>query len=141
MFQKILLPTDGSENAEKTIQYAIQLAQLSQATIIVMYAYNPQLALRKRAALAAEAFRASLQEEAMEIVTEVAERIKAVGLAVSALAVEGAPAEAILHASADVQPDLIIMGSRGGGGLPGLALGSTAERVVRHSTVSVLVVK
>ncbi len=141
MFQKILLPTDGSENAEKTIQYAIQLAQLSQATIIVMYAYNPQLALRKRAAVAAEAFRASLQEEAMEIVTEVAERIKAAGLAVSALAVEGAPAEAILHASEDVQPDLIIMGSRGGGGLPGLALGSTAERVVRHSMVSVLVVK
>ena len=141
MFQKILLPTDGSENAEKTIQYAIQLAQLSQATIIVMYAYNPQLTLRKRAAVAAEAFRASLQEEAMEIVTEVAERIKAAGLAVSALAVEGAPAEAILHASEDVQPDLIIMGSRGGGGLPGLALGSTAERVVRHSMVSVLVVK
>jgi nucleotide-binding universal stress UspA family protein len=141
MFQKILLPTDGSENAEKTIQYAIQLAQLSQATIVVMYAYNPQLALRKRAAVAAEAFRASLQEEAMEIVTEVAEHIKAAGLAVSALAVEGSPAEAILHASEDVQPDLIIMGSRGGGGLPGLALGSTAERVVRHSTVPVLVVK
>ena len=42
------------------------------------------------------------------------------------LVVEGSPSEAILQAAEADQPDLIVMGSRGGGGLPGLNLGSGA---------------
>jgi nucleotide-binding universal stress UspA family protein len=39
MFQKILLPTDGSEHAEKTIQCAMDLAKLMGAKVVVIYAY------------------------------------------------------------------------------------------------------
>ena len=55
--------------------------------------------------------------------------------------VEGPPAEAILRAAEADKPDLIVMGSRGSGGLPGALIGSVAEQVVRHATTPVLVVK
>ena len=141
MFKKILLPTDGSEHADKTIQQAIDLAKLTGAELLVMYAYNTPFMPRRRGAIAVEELKSSLEEEAKEIISEVAARVQAAGISVSALAVEGSPAEAILRMVEAEQPDLIVMGSRGDGGLPGLRLGSVDDRVVRHSPVAVLVIK
>ena len=141
MINKILLPTDGSEHAENTIQYAISLAKLTGASIVAMYAYNPPLSLRKRGTLAAEEFKSTMEEEAREIVGDVAERLKREGVSVSAVAVEGPAAEAILRAVEEEKPDLVVMGSRGSSPLPGLTLGSVAEKVVRYSPVTVTVVK
>lgn len=140
MIRKILLPTDGSDYAERTVQYATDLAKLSGAAVVALYAYNPPISLRKQGAMMEE-FRTSLEEEAKEIIAEVAGRLQAEGLLVTALAVEGPAAEAILRAAENEKPDLIVMGSRGSGGFPGLPLGAVAERVVRMSPVPVLVVK
>lgn len=142
MTQKILLPTDGSEHAEKTIQYALGLAKATGAAIVAMYAFNPPLALRSpRGAAMMEEFRASLEAEAKDIIAEVAERLTKEGLTVTTMAVEGAPAEAILRAAEDEKPDVIVMGSRGSGSMPGLTLGGVADKVVRYSPVTVTVVK
>jgi nucleotide-binding universal stress UspA family protein len=141
MFKKILLPTDGSEYAEKTIQTAIGVAKLAGAAVVVMYAYTPLGPFRKRGAAMLEEFKTSLEDEGREIVSEVSTRLQAQGLTVSGLVVEGPASEAILRAADEEQPDLVIMGSRGGGGLPDLRLGSVADRVVRHLKVPVLVVK
>lgn len=142
MTQKILLPTDGSEHAEKTIQYAVSLAKATGATLVAMYAFTPPLSLRsQRGAAMMEEFRTSLEAEAKDIIAEVAERLTKEGLHVTTLAVEGSPAEAILRAAEDEKPDVIVMGSRGGGSWPGLTLGSVAEKVVRYSPVTVTVVK
>lgn len=142
MTRKILLPTDGSEHAEKTIQYAVSLAKATGATIVALYAFNPPLSLRsQRGAAMMEEFRTSLEAEAKDIIAEVAERLAKEGLNVTAMAVEGSPAEAILRAAEDEKPDVIVMGSRGSGSLPGLILGGVAEKVVRYSPVTVTVVK
>lgn len=140
MIQKLLLPTDGSEHAERTVRYAVNLAKMSGAAVVALYAFNPPITLRRQGAMMEE-FRASLEEEAKEIIAEVGERLRAEGLQVTTLAVEGPAAEAILRAAEDEKPDLIVMGSRGSGGFPGLPLGGVAERVVRMSPVPVLVVK
>lgn len=141
MIQKILLPTDGSEYAEKTIQYALNLAKALDARIEVMYAFQPSSSLRKRAAMMMEEYRKALEEDAQEIVTEVAERFKSEGVAVSATVVEGPAAEAILRAIDELKPSLVVMGARGGGGFTNVLLGGVAEQVVHHSPVPVLVVK
>ena len=141
MINKILLPTDGSEHSDHTVQFAIDLAKLTHAAIVAMYAYNPQPILRKRGALAAEELKSSLEEDAREIIGDVATRLKAEGISVSALAVEGPAAEAILRAIEEEKPDLVVMGSRSASSVPGLTLGSVAEKVVRYSPVSVVVVK
>lgn len=141
MIKKILLPTDGSEQAEKTVQYAIDLAKSVGASVDVMYAYQSASLLRKRAAAMMEEIKNILEEEAKEVVTEVAERLKAEGIKVTAVAVEGPAAEAILRASEESAPDLIVMGSRGAGGFANMLLGGVAEHVIHYSKVPVLIVK
>ncbi len=141
MIKKILLPTDGSEYAEKTVQFAIDLAKSLQASVEIMYAFQPATSLRKRASMMLEEYRNAMEEDAKEIVTDVAERLKTEGLKVTATVVEGPAAEAILRAADELSPDLIIMGSRGEGGFANVLLGGVAEQVVHHSTVPVLVVK
>ncbi|NWF63606.1 MAG: universal stress protein [Chloroflexi bacterium] len=56
MIKKILLPTDGSEYAEKTIIFAIDLAKSLGAGVDVMYAFHPVPSLRKRAAMMLEEY-------------------------------------------------------------------------------------
>ncbi|MCC6500326.1 MAG: universal stress protein [Anaerolineales bacterium] len=141
MIKKILLPTDGSEHAAKTVAYAIDLAKLLKASVEVMYAYQPSAVLRKRAAAMMEEYKRAIEEDAKEIVEEVAEKLKAEGLQVSALVVEGPAADAILRAAEDSNPDLIVMGSRGEGGFTSMLLGGVTAQVVNYSKVPVLVVK
>lgn len=138
---KILVPTDGSDHAEKGASYALDLAKLVGAAVVVMHAYSSPIILRKRGAIMAEELKNSLLEEAEELVNESAGKFQAAGVSVSAMLVEGSPVEAILLAIGSEKPDLIVMGSRGAGGMPGLGMGSVAERTVRHSSVPVLVVK
>lgn len=57
------------------------------------------------------------------------------------MVVEGDPAHAILEFAEQDKVDLIIMGTFGKGGLERFLLGSVADKVVRHSKISVLVVK
>lgn len=141
MIKKILLPTDGSEHAAKTVNYASDLAKILNASIEVMYAYQSSPMLRKRAAAMMEEYKQALEEDAKEMVEEVAERLKANGIQVSAVVVEGPAADAILRAAEDSKPDLIVMGSRGEGGFANMLLGGVAEHVVHYSSVPVLVVK
>jgi nucleotide-binding universal stress UspA family protein len=141
MIKKILLPTDGSEYAEKTIQFAVDLAKSVGASVDVMYAFQPVASLRKRASMMLEEYRSAMEEDASEIVTEVAERLKNEGLTVTASVVEGPAAEAILRAADELLPDVIVMGSRGEGGFANVLLGGVAEQVVHHAKVPVLVVK
>lgn len=141
MINRILLPTDGSEQAEQTIRFATDLAKTLNAEVIIMYAFNSVKPLRKRSSMLADDFRSSLEEDAREIAQEIAERLREQGLTVNALVVEGNPAEAILHAIHAETPDLVVMGAREEGGLTGLFVSSVAEHVVRHSPAPVLVVK
>ncbi|MEW5985855.1 MAG: universal stress protein [Chloroflexota bacterium] len=141
MFQKILFPTDGSEHSEKARPFAVDLAKLTGATIVVMHAFQSPLTLRKRGAIMLEELKTTIEEDAKEFVSEEVTAVQTAGVSATALLVEGSAAEGILRAIEEEQPDLVVMGSRGGGGLPGLRLGSVAEQIVRHSAVPVLVVK
>ncbi|MBK9926365.1 MAG: universal stress protein [Anaerolineales bacterium] len=141
MIKKILLPTDGSEYSQKTVQYAIDLARSLGASVDVMHAYQSASFLRKRAAAMMEEYKQMMEEDAKEIVTEIAEQLKSEGIQVSAVVVEGPAAEAILRAVDELNPDVIVMGSRGVGGFSNMLLGGVAEHVVHYSKVPVLVVK
>lgn len=142
MIQKLLLAIDRSPHAEKTIQSALALAKLAGAAVVVMHAFSPPALLRRHATPVLDELTTSLEDEAKEWVADVAERFFAAGLNATAIAVEGHPVDAILRAVETECPDVLVMGSRGEeGGLPGVLLGSVAERVVRHATVSVWVVK
>ena len=55
--------------------------------------------------------------------------------------VEGSPSEVLVSRAEALNAEMIVMGSRGHSGIARLVLGSTAEKVIRHSGMSVLVVR
>ena len=72
---------------------------------------------------------------------EYAEIAKARGVKAETMLVRGHPARAILDAAKAKGTDLIVVGSRGLGGVKGLLLGSVSNAVVQNSKVPVMVVK
>jgi len=138
MYRTILLAYDGSEHAQKAAVLAGEEARLHQAKLVIVYAYDPvpewlgdplfEEALARRVAAAKERV-----EEAKARVGEVPE------LEVEVL--EGPPAEAILRVAEVHDADLIVMGTRGLGGLAGTLLGSQSQKVVMLAKTPVLLVK
>jgi nucleotide-binding universal stress UspA family protein len=55
--------------------------------------------------------------------------------------IEGNPAETIIELARTRNSDVIIMGARGLGKLPGLVLGSTSQKVVSYAPCPVLIVR
>ncbi len=80
-----------------------------------------------------------LEESADTAVDRVHKAAEKMGIPVSTIVKEGAPADEIIKASKD--HDLIVMGTLGRTGLSHLLMGSVAEKVVRFASCPVLVVR
>lgn len=138
MYDDILLPTDGSPGAEAAIDHAVAQANQNSAVVHAVHVIevtdmgdvtedtgNMQNKLRSSA------------RELLEPILDAAE--KAEVESVEAV-VEGRPHEKLVDYIEDNDIDLVVMGSHGKTGLSRILLGSTAEKVVRHSPAPVLTV-
>jgi nucleotide-binding universal stress UspA family protein len=139
MYDRILVPTDGSEGVTKTLEHALELARNHDATIHALYVVD------RRFELAADEDRADLVERLTErgeaAVSSVAERANEAGVDVVTEVREGVPYKTILDYAATVDADVITMGTHGRTGRDRLAhLGSVTDRVVENATVPVFVV-
>jgi nucleotide-binding universal stress UspA family protein len=80
------------------------------------------------------------RQAAEEAVRQAASRLGGAALAsVTVHAVSGVPAQELINASHDA--DLMVVGSRGGGGFAGLRMGSVSSQVVHHAACPVVVVR
>lgn len=140
MYERILVPTDGSEYAETAAETAFELAVALEAavTVICVIEAGPlgSVTLPGEEASATEI----LTERATTFVTRVAERGHAKGVDVSTDVCNGLPVEEILAYAEETNADLIVLGSRGRGGVSKLLLGSVTDGVTRRSDRDVLVV-
>ncbi len=91
----------------------------------------------------AETGHEDLRREAQEILDEQVRKIEAAGgtVAIAHLKMNERRDEAIVHLAEEIDADLIVMGSRGFGGLKRALLGNVADSVVRHAHCPVLVVR
>ena len=144
MFQRILIPTDGSELSLKAVQAAVQLAQrfhaqLHALTVTEPYPYSPLVEaqpVHPQEFLDAEL---RLANARLKLVRDAA---AAAGVSCEGASVEGAqPWRAICDHATRVNADLIVMASHGRSGIAGLLLGSETQKVLTHCTVPVLVVR
>jgi nucleotide-binding universal stress UspA family protein len=132
--RKILLATDGSEDAELAGLAAASLSVGSGAELHIVHAWQsvPHLLVDAD----------SFEEEAARILKVQAERVADAGAAVRvAHLVMGPPVDAILDLGEEIGADLLVVGSRGHGTLERLILGSVSEGVVHHATHAVLVLR
>ncbi|AGB30574.1 UspA domain-containing protein [Natrinema pellirubrum DSM 15624] len=139
MFDTIVLPTDGSDHAEVAAETGIELATAHDAAVHVVSVADTGLLgglrLPGEAASAEDAMRGRAQES----VDAVVEAAEAAGLEPTGAVLDGPPAEAILEYARDVDADLIVMGTRGRGGVHRMAMGSVTDHVVRFGDVPVFV--
>jgi len=134
---KILLATDGSEDAALAARIAADLFTRTGAQLHVMHAWHTVSSTRFESFI-----RAQLEQEARELLSEQVGRIKGDGGEVAeAYLREGPTVDEILDLAEEIDADLIVVGSRGLGPIKRLALGSVSEGIVHHVTCPALVVR
>lgn len=125
MFDRILVPTDGSGPANAALEYAGEIAAAEDVTVHVLHVIDPDADPAE-----VETPLESSREWAGDAGAPVIDEIHT-----------GEPQDAILEYAATRDVDAIVMGTRGRSGVGRLLLGSVTEAVVRDAEVPVLVVR
>jgi nucleotide-binding universal stress UspA family protein len=146
MFQRILVPVDGSVRAERAIPVAARMASASGGSVILVQAVSISLDMWPIPALAPHP---TMTQTILDAdIAEVAKYLA--GLTVSAdlaeipteTAVECGPtASTILSTAYSYNADVIVMCSHGYTGMTRWVLGSVAEKVARHASIPVLILR
>jgi nucleotide-binding universal stress UspA family protein len=145
MYERILVPIDGSPTSTLGLDEAIRLGKAHGAAILLLHVID-------RSRLPFEAGNVSylktvmdaVRESAWHLLRSAAGRVRTAGLAAETLLREsdsGRVAEAVIDEARRWPADLIVMGTHGRRGVSHLFLGSDAEAVVRLSPVPVLLVR
>ena len=133
--KKILVPIDFSESSRKALRYAIPFARQFGAEVTLLHVVQPYPPVPEMAPVDVD----MIQDAEQELKAFQPELEKAVD---SHLLVRvGTPHLAIIEAAKNLEIDLIILSTHGRTGLAHVLLGSTAEKVVRHATCPILVVR
>ncbi|GAB6991869.1 universal stress protein [Paenibacillus pini] len=143
LFSKILLAYDGSKASNKALDRAIELAQAAPDSVIdVIHVFDfPRVFMGEGLAPIPASVNKDFYDLAEQTIEEVKERLATAGVNSNVELIQGGPAEVILKYAKENDSDVIIIGSRGLGGIREFVLGSVSHNVVQHSRVPVLVVK
>jgi nucleotide-binding universal stress UspA family protein len=144
MFQRILVPTDGSDITAKAISTAIGLAKALGARLYTISVKEPfpYSAISEMQPTPPQEFFDAQERIAARRVQAVQAEAEAGGLRCEAHTVEALhPWEAIIDHAKRMQCDLVVMASHGRRGVSALLLGSETQKVLTHSAVPVLIVR
>lgn len=142
MYERILVPTDGSSTAENAVRHAVDLARRHEATLHAVYVVDVgRPALGGKADQLWEPVVEAVRNHGNRHTAAVVEEAGEAGVSAQQAVVEGArPAKAILDYADEHDVDVVVAGTDGRSGPARWLLGSVAENVVRGSTVPVLLV-
>ena len=145
--KKLLIAYDGSEASEKAIDTAIKCCS-AEDEITILTIIPASLAestftnmLLPTIDLSTVVQSGNFKEKAMENISEVAEKIENKVSKVDIVVEAGDPADEILMTAKRLDSDIIIIGYKGYGKEGRFLLGSVTDKVVRHASRSVLVVR
>jgi nucleotide-binding universal stress UspA family protein len=146
MYQNILVPIDGSDTATSGLLEAIKLAQAGGGRLHLVNVYSTAvIALEYAAAYTAlEELPNKLRAASEVLLKEAGDIVRQRGVQCDAVLLGTAidnVGELIVSQAKQLSADLIVMGTHGRRGLARLVLGSTAEYVLRHSPVPMLLVR
>jgi nucleotide-binding universal stress UspA family protein len=144
MFRNILVAVDGSDHSERALAEATDLARLADGSLTIATVIpDPSTLALSGGGFAYTADYGSLEADLEREYRELLDGEKAKvpeGVEVEGVLLEGRPARAIVEQVKAGGHDLVVMGSRGRGGLRSMVLGSVSQEVLHASPVPVLVV-
>ena len=147
MFQKILVPIDGSSPSQDALKMAANIAKTMQSKLTVLHVIDLTSAyifLETMTALNSQQIHTmtdELETKGKQILNDAATEIQSTSLTCESILKTGHPARVICEVAKTDRFDLIIMGSRGLSDFKGLLLGSVSHQVLQRSHCPVLLVK
>jgi nucleotide-binding universal stress UspA family protein len=144
MYQRILVPLDGSTLSEAVLPHAEKLARALDVEIVLLHVdaspaptFDPHESLLAPQPEEVKIMRAD-EKHYLKVMCS---KLEGKGLRVTYLLRDGMVAETILEAAEIEQADLIAMSTHGRTGMLRLLLGSVAEQVVQHSKIPVMLIR
>ena len=137
MYDRILVPTDGSEGTRGAVEHAIDLALTDDATLHAVHVVDTTVGVDDSVAGVFDA----LEDAGRSAIDDVVSQAKAAGVdTIEGAVAQGTPHRALLDYAAENGVDIVVMGTHGRTGVDRYLLGSVTEKVVRLSDVPVLTV-
>jgi nucleotide-binding universal stress UspA family protein len=141
MYQRILVPVDGSEASGAALAEAIRFARTHGAKLHIVHVYEPTLYSFPDGPIDVTN---ALRRDGERIVSEAAARVAEAGVDASTSVVDsgGKRIAAVIVERADAAgAELIVMGTHGRSGFEHLLLGSVAEGVARRTKIPLLLIR
>ena len=147
MYKTIIVGTDGSQTAARAVEHATDVAKAFGAKLHVVSAYRPVSEVTISTGDTPMMMPDQLDQLDKELkgqvegmLGRVTDGIAAQGVDVEAHPIAGDPADALLDLAEAIHADLIVVGSRGMGGVKRFLLGSVPNNVSHHAKCNVLIV-
>jgi nucleotide-binding universal stress UspA family protein len=146
MYQKILVPVDGSPTSMRGLQEAIKLAKLTGAKLRLLHVVD-QISFAtgmEAATLVTGEMMQLLREGGEKLLEQARARVERAGVRVDTVlcdSIAGRVCDLVIEQAAAWHAGLIVLGTHGRRGVGRLLLGSDAEMIVRLATVPVLLVR
>ena len=153
MYKKILVALDGSEPSSHALKHAASLANRYDAELTLLAVVHRVMipifpdegygAAPLSAAKDMAQYQDKMRELYQNVLSKAEEKIREEypGVKFESILKEGRPSATIVEQAENTDVDIIVIGSRGIGGITGWILGSTSRRVVDSCTKPILVVK
>jgi len=145
MLKTILVPLDGSLRAEYVLPIAARLARHTGGTLVlvrvVSFATDYWPAISAPYPSTMQAAVDGEMKEASTYLEKVASSAELAGLEATTTAKYGSAAPAILTTATEYHADMIVLCSHGYTGVVHVIMGSVAEKIARHSSIPVLIVR
>lgn len=136
-YKNMLLPLDGSKEAEKRLDEAMGLVRLTKGELILLHVVE---LFPFRGQDLEEEFN-NLKGPREEYLNKVKAKAEAGGVKTKAVVIPGKPADEICRYADRDEVDIVLVSPTGSSGILGWALGSVADKVARHSPKPVLVIR
>lgn len=137
---KILVGHDGSEQADKALKRAVDLASMSKGSIIAL-SVVPDLCMMEISDDDCKNMYKIMTDESEKRLAALKSDLSKKGVEMETAVQFGNAADVIISACADKKADLVVVGSHGRHGAKKFLLGSVSSKVVEHAACDVLVVK
>lgn len=150
MINKILVPIDGSEHSARAIEFALDLATKYSATVQLLSVAQPivldgvsYLTQSFLPPMSTARYIEEMEDIHKKILSEALKKARESNpnLTITKKLANGRPSEKIIEIAEDENFDLIVIGSRGLGGIKEFFLGSVSHRVANDAKCPILIVK
>lgn len=131
----IIVGADGSQRSIEALLWAADYARATGGRITIVTGYTVPFTILVVPTYTQADYRRDAEEVLQRTIDAAGDAL--VGIEVNAHVIEVRPALALLNAAQDA--DLVVIGSHGFGGFPGMHLGSTASFMVHHSPCPVVI--